>query len=342
MEKGSNNSKRRLLALAEFFKKRTDEEHAFSAGEICDYLAGLGIVAERKAIYSDIEALRESGYDILCSRGGNKGFFLADREFQEAEARLMIDAVQTARFITAKKSSELVSKISGLLSEPVAEKMLDKIYISSANKGKNEEVYYNIDLLYRAICDKKQVSFYYYHHYVAKDLSIKTSERSFAVSPYALIWSNDHYYLISNNNRYNNLMHTRIDRIKKVKILDRPARPFSEVSEYQDVFDSADYEQKLFNMFSGTEQRVTMRCANSILEEIFDRFGDSTAIVSRNADNFTVTADVITGEGFISWVMQYGGRIEILAPQELRESVFRRVQDLYYIYQDKGRREGGE
>ena len=334
MEKGANNSKRRLLALAAFFKEYTDEEHTFSAVEICDYLAQQGIVAERKAIYSDIEALRESGYDILCSRGSSKGFFLASREFQEAEARLMIDAVQTARFITAKKSNELVQKICGLLSKPVAEKMLDKVYIHSANKGRNEEVYYNIDLLYRAICDKKQVSFFYYHHYVAKDLSIKITERSFAVSPYALIWSTDHYYLISNNNRYNNLMHTRIDRIKKVKILDRPARPFAEVCEYEDTFDSADYEQKLFNMFSGVEQRVTMRCANSILEEILDRFGNDTAIVSRNADNFTVSVNVITGEGFISWVMQYGGRIEILAPQELRESVCRRVESLLCQYQD--------
>lgn len=335
MEKGLNNSKRRLLELADFFKKYTDEEHTYSAVEICDFLAQKGIVAERKAIYSDIEALQESGYDILCSRGSNKGFFLADRDFQEAEARLMIDAIQTARFITAKKSNELVEKISGLLSKPVAEQMMEKIYINSANKGKNEEVYYNIDLLYKAICEKKQVSFFYYHHYVAKDLSIKMTERSFAVSPYALIWSNDHYYLVSNNNRYDNLMHTRIDRIKKVHILDRPIRPFSEVCEYRDTFDSADYEKKLFNMFSGTEQKVTMRCANSILEEIFDRFGDNTAIVSRNADNFTVTADVITGEGFISWVMQYGGRIEILAPQELRESVCHRVQDLLYLYRDK-------
>ncbi len=340
MEKGLNNSKRRLLELADFFKKYTDEDHAYSAIEICEYLAEKGIPAERKAIYSDIEALRESGYDILCSRGGNKGFFLADREFQEAEARLMIDAVQTARFITAKKSNELVEKISGLLSKPVAEQMMEKIYINSANKGKNEEVYYNIDLLYKAICQKKQVSFFYYHHYVAKDLSVKVRERSFAVSPYALIWSNDHYYLISNNNRYNNLMHTRIDRIKKVQILDRAVRPFSEVCEYKKTFDSADYEKKLFNMFSGTEQRVTLRCANSILEEIFDRFGDNTAIVSRNADNFTVTTEVITGEGFISWVMQYGGRIEVLAPQELRESVCRRVQDLLYLYQDKDKERG--
>lgn len=326
------NGKQRLLATAEFFKKYSDEEHVFSTGEICDYLGSIGISAERKAVYDDIKALNSSGLDIVCAGGPKKGYFLASRDFEEAEVRLMIDAVQAAKFITAKKTDALINKISSLVSESQAEKLASQIYIDSVRKRKNEEIYYTVDILHRAIIAKKQVHFTYQHLTVSDNLEVQLAEREFTVSPYALIWSNDHYYLVCNKSNYDNLMHTRLDRMKSVEMLDVPVRPFSQVSGYTDRFDSADYAGKLFNMFSGKEQSVKLRCSNSILEEIADRFGDSMRITSQNADSFTVDVVAVTGEGFVSWVLQYGADIEIVSPQQLRISLANRAAEIAELY----------
>ncbi len=326
------NGKQRLLATAEFFKKYTDEEHIFSVAEICEYLAEKGIDAERKALYGDIDALREIGMDIVHTRSPKNGYFLAAREFEEAEVRLMIDAVQAAKFITAKKTDSLVGKIGGLLSEPQSKRLESQVYIDRSRKRKNEEIYYTIDTLHKAILAKKQVRFTYSHLVVSSELNVELSEREFVVNPYALIWSNDHYYLVCNNPNYDNLMHTRLDRMKSVEQLDTPSRHFSTVSGYKDRFDSADYAGKLFNMFSGKEQRVSIRCSNKILEEIVDRFGDNIKFKSQNADSFTAEITAITGEGFVSWVLQYGADIKVISPQELRSAISERALQIVKTY----------
>lgn len=330
-----SNGKQRLIALAEFFKRKTDEEHIYSASQIIEELARQGIDAERKALYSDIDALKLSGYDIVCTRTPKAGFFLASRDFEEAEVRLMIDAVQAAKFITAKKTDSLVNKIGDLLSEPQADKLKSQVYIDKSHKRKNEEIYYTVDVLHNAIAKRLKVRFVYSNLSVSEDLTPTLNEREFTVSPYALIWSNDHYYLVCNNSNYDNLMHARIDRMKKVVCTKEPWRHFSEVSEYKDKFDSADYAGKLFNMFSGTEQTVTLRCANRFLEEIIDRFGENVRFSSRNADNFTAEITAVTGEGFVSWLLQYGNSVEVIRPAKLRASVAQRASELVSLYTDK-------
>ena len=326
------NGKQRLLATAEFFKKYTDEEHVYSTGEICDYLKDMGISAERTALYDDIQALNQSGMDIVCTHSPKKGYFLASRDFEEAEVRLISDAVQAAKFITAKKTDALVGKIGGLLSQPQAERLESQVYIDRSRKRKNEEIYYTIDTLHKAILARKQVRFTYSHLTVNGDLEVELAEREFTVNPYALIWSNDHYYLVCNNPNYNNLMHTRLDRMKGVEQLNTPARHFSTVSSYKDRFDSADYAGKLFNMFSGQEQRVSLRCSNRILEEIVDRFGENIKFKSQNADSFTAEITAITGEGFVSWVLQYGADIRVISPAELRNAICERAAQIVKTY----------
>ncbi len=330
-----NNGKRRLIALAEFFESKTDEEHIYSASQIIEYLVANGIEAERKALYSDIDALKLAGYDIVSTRSPKAGFFLASRDFEEAEVRLMIDAVSAAKFITVKKTDALVNKIGSLLSEPQAKKLKSQVYIDKGHKRKNEEIYYTIDTLHNAIAKRQKVKFVYSNISVSEDLKPVLNEREFTVSPYALIWSNDHYYLVCNNANYDNLMHARIDRMKSVTCTDEPWRHFSEVCGYKDSFDSADYAGKLFNMFSGTAQTVTLRCANRFLEEIVERFGENIRISSRNADNFTAEINVITGEGFLSWLLQHGNSVEVLRPAQLRAVVAQRAADVAALYADK-------
>ena len=330
-----NNGKRRLIALAEFFESKTDEEHIYSASQIIEHLVAEGIEVERKALYSDIDALKLAGYDIVCTRSPKAGFFLASRDFEEAEVRLMIDAVRAAKFITVKKTDALVNKIGSLLSEPQSKKLKSQVYIDKGHKRKNEEIFYTIDSLHNAIAKRLKVKFVYSNISVSDDLKTVLNEREFTVSPYALIWSNDHYYLVCNNANYDNLMHVRIDRMKSVTCTDEPWRHFSEVCDYKESFDSADYAGKLFNMFSGTEQTVTLRCANRFLEEIVERFGENIRFSSRNADNFTAEINVVTGEGFLSWLLQYGNSVEILRPAQLRAVVAQRATDVAALYADK-------
>ena len=158
-------------------------------------------------------------------------------------------------------------------------------------------------------------------------------EREHCVSPYALIWSNDHYYLVANNDKYDNLMHTRIDRMKKVEIIDLPARDFSEVSPYKHFFDSADYSGKIFNMFSGDTQRLELCCHNSIIEEILDRFGSEVTLKKANREgHFTLSTKCVVSEGLVSWIMQFGPKIEVLSPKKLREDVRDRADEIIRLY----------
>ena len=150
-----------------------------------------------------------------------------------------------------------------------------------------------------------------------------------------MIWSNDHYYLIGNNPKYDNLMHTRIDRMKKVEITDVKARHFSEVSQYKNYFDSADYSSRIFNMFSGETQILKMICHSSILEEIIDRFGvDSTIRADSDGENFTLTSKCIVSDGLVSWIMQFGSKIQVIEPQNLKQQISSRAKDIYSLYNE--------
>ena len=213
--------------------------------------------------------------------------------------------------------------------------MLEKqVYIEKRHKCSNEEIYYNIDIINRAIQSGKRISFIYQKRQLdTAENKVVTEEKEFSVSPYAMIWSNDHYYLIANNQKYNNLMHTRIDRMKKVEILEERARKFSEVSPYKSYFDSADYSGKIFNMFSGDTQTLEMLCDNSMLEEIVDRFGNNALIRTGDDETrFLVDTKCVVSEGLVSWIMQFGGRIEVLEPASLREQVKMRAEEIARMY----------
>lgn len=329
-----NNGKCRLLALADFFKKYTDEDTVYSATEICEYLSQKGIRAERKALYTDIDALRQAGMDIVCTTGPKRGFFLASCDFEEAEVRLMIDAVQAAKFITVKKTDALVSKITDLLSAKKAEKLKSQVYIDTTRKRRNEEIYYTIDTLNNAIISKKQVKFTYTNLFVSDGLTVEKSEREFTVNPYALIWSNDCYYLVCNNPGYNNLMHTRLDRMSQTQMLDIPAAHFSKFCEYKEQFDSADYASKLFNMFSGLRRRVVLRCSDKLLEVILERFGEGIEITASKNGYFDICVTAVISEGFVSWILQHAADIEVITPTDLRRTVGQRAALTAALYED--------
>ncbi len=330
-------TKLKLLYIKDYLEKYSDENHPVSAEILQQMLERNGIVCERKSIYSDVQALRDYGMEIFRVRAPGNGYYLASREFEEPQVRLLVDAVQAASFITEKKTKELVKKIASLCSESEGRQLTRQVYIENRVKCSNEEIYYSIDVLSRAIKARKKVAFVYCKRVIAEDTgAIKINERRHIVSPYALIWSNDHYYLVANNQKYDNLMHTRIDRMKRVEMLNETIRPFGEVSTYRSFFDSADYVSKLFNMFSGTIQSLDILCDNSILEEILDRFGTNTLITKDIDENrFRLRTKLAVSEGLISWLMQFGEKLEVLEPLSLRTQIKEKAKEILGVYKDE-------
>lgn len=328
-----NSSKVKTLAIYKLLEKYSDEDNVLSTTELIKMLKEKGISCERKSIYSDIEALNEIGCDIMPVYSPKRGFFMGARPFETPEVMLLIDAVASAGFITPKKTNSLVNKLKNLVSVYQAESMVSQVYVESAsNKCDNEEIYITIDSLHGAITEHKKVKFVYKRRSVDVENKKKHTEKTFTVSPYALIWKQDHYYLICNNEKYDNLMNLRIDRMKKLSVLDEPVRPFSEVSSYTDVFDAQDYSSKMFNMFSGEECEVTLECDLKLQEEMLDRFGKTIPLKAVDTSHFVTTVKATLSDGLVSWVMQYGSSIKIIEPQALVDMVRQKANDIINVY----------
>lgn len=330
---GVQKSKLKLLYIVDILRKKTDENHHLAATEICDELSQLDIPAERKSIYNDIDILREYGFDIIHTGSKNRGgYFLGAREFELAELRLLSDAVQAANFISQKKTNQLVEKIESFASEKQAKVLHSQVYVDNRPKCKNEEIYYTISLLDEAISAKVKVNFTYTRRRITEEFKTAKEEKSFTVSPYALIWSDDHYYLVCNNEKYDNLMHLRIDKIKHLEKTSLPSRHFSEVSDYKNYFDSADYASKLFNMYSGEPKPVEFICNNDTLEPMLDRFGENVKIQKYDDEHFVLRTNVASSEGLVAWIVQFGGRVKVKSPNDLIYSVKQKATEILDNY----------
>lgn len=331
---GQPNSKLKLLYLKEIFEKYTDEEHVLNSAELVEKLEQEGITCERKSIYKDIDVLIDYGVDIIKTRTPRNGFFLGSRLFETAEVRLLADAVQAANFITPKKTKLLMKKIERFVSYPEAKKFVGQVYMENRSKCSNEEIYYNIDTLNKAIRDNKKVRLNYCRRKMDSRFGAAQETKEFLLSPYALIWSNDHYYLVANNEKYDNLMHLRVDRIRKVTITDEKLRPVNEVSDYEYSFNCADYASKVFNMFSGKPEKVELLCDNDILEQMLDRFGENAALRKAGPERFCIREEMCVNDGLASWIMQFGDKVKVNLPDTLRDMVAEKAQAICRIYSE--------
>lgn len=326
------NSKLKLLYLADIFKKETDEEHPLSAEELCTLLSQKDISAERKAIYRDIDVLKEYGMDIIKQTSPKRGWFLGEHEYELAEVRLLSDAVSSAAFISPKKTGVLLDKIGNMSSVYQNETLKDQVYVSAGIKSGNEEIFYTIDKLQRAIEDKKCARLQYSNKYISGNGDLKSEDRTFTISPYAMIWSEDHYYLICNIKKYNDLMHLRIDKIKKVEILDTDSRPLNEVSDFDEKFDSPKYTARVFKMFTGEEIEITLVCENSIIDYIIDRFGSEIRAQRVDDNHFQFTTKAAFSDGLVSYIMQYGPAIRVVSPTALRKRIINKANSIVNNY----------
>ncbi len=205
-------------------------------------------------------------------------------------------------------------------------------YIEYNHKCDNEEIYISIDTLREAIENGKKVTLRYLQRHLGLGRKIETGEKKFKVSPYALIWTDDHYYLVCNNEKYDNLMHLRLDRMKSVTETDEPIRHFSECSDYTDRFDTADYVSKAFNMFGGLLTEITLRCSEKILEQVVDRFSDKIHITERENGKFAFRTKAMVSEGLLGWIMQFGDEMEVVEPREIRNKIKEKIKQTAKLY----------
>lgn len=315
------SSKLKTLYIFKFLNDYSDETNPLSSVELINMLDEKGIKCERKSIYADIKMLNNIGFDIVTTLSPKRGFFMATRDFELPEVRLLIDAVSSAGFITPKKTESLVRKLESLVSNNQAKELVSQVYVDSNTKCNNEEIYYIIDKLHEAIMSRHKVKFIYSRRNIDIEHKKSYTEKTFTVSPYALLWKEDHYYLVCNNDKYDNVMNLRLDRMKKLCILDEISRPVNEVTEYEKTFDVADYSSKMFNMFSGSADKVRIVCELELREQIMDRFGAKVPLTAYDSKHFETTVEAAVSDGFITWIMGFGNKIKVLEPESLAKQI---------------------
>lgn len=308
----NENQKLKLIKIARFLEEKTDETHSVSTGDIISMLYENGIAAERKSIYSDIEALQSLGMDINITRGRNGGFNLLSRDFQITELKLLVDAIQSSRFITQKKSFELIKKIGNLVSEYDRKELEREVFIVNRIKNENESIYYNTDNIYSAIRDDKQISFLYYNYGADKKKHYHNGGNPIRVSPFALQYDNEKYYLIAYESKTALIKHYRVDKMDKVEIINESR----DGKGYFRKFDVAEYSNATLMMFSGKIEPVTIKCPDKFAGAVIDKFGKKVKFIPTEDGEYSVTVDAALTPTLYSWVFTFGGEMTITAPEK--------------------------
>lgn len=314
----SGNQKLKLLYLLKILTEQSDEEHCMSAQALIEALAAYEIKAERKSIYDDIAQLIDFGYDIVLVKaktGG--GYYLAGRDFELAELKLLVETVQASRFLTVNKSRELISKIEKLASKAEAGQLQRQVYVANRIKTANESIYYVVDDIHRAIQNNRQISFQYLEWNLNRELVPRRDGKPYQVSPWALTCKDENYYLIAHDSEEDKIKHFRVDKMAKIRVMEETKREGAALFER---FDIADYANKTFGMYGGQEETVTLLFENHLIGVVMDRFGREAAVRIRDGAHFSVRVRVAVSGQFFGWLTGLGEGAVILAPAAVQEA----------------------
>lgn len=319
MAKG-NNQKLKIIYLMKILLEQTDETHSITMSEIITALKSYGIRAERKSIYSDMENLRLFGMDIIGEqREGTFHYYVGGRQFELAELKLLVDLVQSSKFITVKKSNELIKKIEGFASRHEASQLQRQVYVSGRIKTMNESIYYNVDRIHTAINENSKIKFQYFQWDIHKKMVLRKEGAWYEMSPWALSWNDENYYLIAFDSKEDIIKHFRVDKMLHIEVTGDKR----EGEERFKVLDMADYAKKTFGMFGGEEQTVKLFCENTIVGAIIDRFGKDIFMTRVDEAHFAVNVNVVVSRQFLAWVFGLGEKVKIVGP----ESVVQQMKD---------------
>lgn len=319
----SSNQKLKLLYIMKYLLEETDEEHPVSTSGLIEMLDEAGINAERKSIYENIEDLRQFGLDIEKSGSGRtSGYYIASRDFELPELKLLVDAVQSSKFITRTKSDRLIHKIEGFASRAQAQQLQRQVFVSNRIKHDNESIYYIVDEIHNAINSNKKLSFYYFDWTPEKTKKLHRDGKRYVISPWALSWDDENYYMIGYDSQADMIKHYRVDKMEQISMEDELREGGGKFSE----FDMAVYSKKVFGMFGGREETVTIRFADKFAGVVIDRFGRDAMIIPGKDGYFTVRINAFVSPIFYSWVFGFGTDAKIISPDYIAEE-FRKMTE---------------
>ena len=328
-ERKGDNQKLKMLYLAKIFSEETDDQHGLEMPEIITKLSAYGVNADRKTLYMDFEELQHFGLDIISEKEGRKTFYyLGSRDFELPELKLLVDSVQSAKFITDKKSKELIKKLEALVSKYEAKQLQRQVVISGRIKAMNESIYYNVDKLHEAIGKDRQIRFLYYQWNIKKEMELRKDGAQYQISPWGLMWDDENYYLVGYDSEDQKVKHYRVDKMLKINV----AEEKREGKEAFRQFDMPKYTKSLFGMFSGEQRPVTLVVRNDLVGVILDRFGKDIIVIPYDEEHFKTTVNVAVSPQFFGWIMSFGTGIKIISPEDVVEKLKEEIKQLSEQY----------
>lgn len=328
MPKGTNQ-KFKLYRLAQIMLEKTDDEHFITMQEIMAALGEYEITADRKSIYTDLRDLEKLGIEVEGEPVGNRyHYHVVNRPFELPELKLLVDAIQSSKFITEKKSNALIKKLEKLVSRYEATKLQRQVYVSGRIKTMNESIYYTVDAIHNAISENKKIRFQYFQWNVKKEMELRHNGAYYHISPWGLSWDDENYYLVGYDAEAGQIKHYRVDKMLHIRMSDEKR----EGKEHFKKLDMADYAKKSFGMFGGKEQQVKLLVENSLAGVIIDRFGKDVMLIPADAEHFTVNVNVRVSSPFLGWIISLGEGMKIVGPDEVVEQMKKEIERLSRQY----------
>lgn len=322
------HQKLKIVYVRKMLEELSNEDHPVTVAAMVEELKKRGIPAERKSVYDDIDSLKLFGLDIQHISGRNGGYYIANRDFELPELKLLVDSVQSSKFITKNKTMSLIKKIEGLTNVHDAQTLHRQVYVSDRIKSMNESVYYNVDEISSAITQDKMIRFRYFEYTVHKEFRYRHNGACYEVSPFALMWDHENYYMVAWDAAASQMKHYRVDRMKQIDML--PTERSGK--EHFQAPDMAAYSKKVFGMFTGREQTVRLRFAERLVGPVIDRFGYDVMLVPDRDGTFTVSVKVAVSPQFFAWIFAFGGEAEILSPSDVRDEMRAQLEALTARY----------
>ena len=323
----SPNQKIKLLYLMQILLEETDDDHALTTAQLIDRLAALDVKAERKTIYDDIETLRHFGLDILLRKESPAGYYIGSRQFELAELKLLVDTVQASRFLTAKKSDELIRKLEKLTSHHEAHQLQRQVTVTGRIKTMNESIFYNVDKIHDALSAGVMIRFQYFEWTPEKKQNLRHDGTFYEISPWALNWDDENYYMIGYDHNVAKVKYYRVDKMLRIQLTKKPRQG----KEHLQDLNMADFSRKTFGMFAGQEQELRIRFPNHLAGVVIDRFGKEIPLRPDTDHSFTARLPVTISGQFFGWLAGLGPGVRILSPesaaQEYQEYLRKLLED---------------
>ncbi|MGI6578340.1 MAG: helix-turn-helix transcriptional regulator [Eubacteriales bacterium] len=324
-----DNQRLKMLYLVNIFSEETDDAHGLSLQQIADRLESYGVNADRKTLYKDFAELEKYGLEILSEQAGrNVLYHLTTRQFELPELKLLVDAVQSSKFITERKSRQLIKKLESLVSVHEARQLQRQVLITGRIKAMNESIYYLVDMLHEAINADRQIRFQYFRWNVHKEQELRRDGAWYQVSPWCLLWDDENYYLVAYDAQDGIIKHYRVDKIVRLSVTDTPR----EGKKAFQKLDPAAYSRSVFGMFGGELTRVTLEGRADMVGALIDRFGKDITITPQEGDRFTATVEVAASRHFIGWIIALGDGVRITGPASLVAQMREEAQRLTTLY----------